>query len=155
MMRVVCGIIQDEKGRLLIARRPEGKALAGYWEFPGGKIEQGETPESALRRELREELLIETEILQTLPPVEHHYHALSSSSTDTSPRTISIILIPTSDRTHRDRVALPFRDRPVNIGASRYPSPPFFMMAPRGMGQGTFAIHPPVGHLHPSRYYVG
>lgn len=93
-MRVVCGIIQDEKGRLLIARRPEGKALAGYWEFPGGKIEQGETPESALRRELREELLIETEILQTLPPVEHHYHALSSSSTDTSPRTISIILIP-------------------------------------------------------------
>ncbi len=50
----------DQDGRVLIAQRPEGKSMAGLWEFPGGKIEKGETPEFALMRELREELLIET-----------------------------------------------------------------------------------------------
>ncbi len=50
----------DIDGRVLIARRPEGKALAGLWEFPGGKLHQGETPEAALVRELREELGIDT-----------------------------------------------------------------------------------------------
>jgi 8-oxo-dGTP diphosphatase len=51
----------DADGRVLLARRPEGKPLAGLWEFPGGKIAPGETPEAALIRELREELGIETE----------------------------------------------------------------------------------------------
>lgn len=46
----------DEDGRILLAQRPEGKSLAGMWEFPGGKVEQGETPEAALRREIQEEL---------------------------------------------------------------------------------------------------
>ena len=50
----------DRDGRVLIAKRPEGKAMAGLWEFPGGKVEPGETPESALIRELHEELGIET-----------------------------------------------------------------------------------------------
>jgi len=50
----------DADGRVLIAQRPEGKAMAGLWEFPGGKVEPGETPEAALIRELREELGIET-----------------------------------------------------------------------------------------------
>ena len=50
----------DRDGRILIAKRPEGKAMAGLWEFPGGKVEPCETPESALIRELREELGIET-----------------------------------------------------------------------------------------------
>lgn len=49
----------DGDGRVLMAQRPEGKAMAGLWEFPGGKIEQGETPEVALIRELREELDID------------------------------------------------------------------------------------------------
>ena len=49
----------DADGRVLIAQRPEGKPLAGLWEFPGGKVEQGETPEQALIRELREELGVE------------------------------------------------------------------------------------------------
>ncbi len=50
----------DRDGRVLLARRPEGKAMAGLWEFPGGKVEPGETPEAALIRELREELGIDT-----------------------------------------------------------------------------------------------
>ena len=50
----------DIDGRVLLAQRPEGKAMAGLWEFPGGKVEEGETPEAALIRELREELGIDT-----------------------------------------------------------------------------------------------
>ena len=50
----------DTDGRVLLAHRPEGKSLAGLWEFPGGKVEPGETPEAALIRELHEELGIDT-----------------------------------------------------------------------------------------------
>lgn len=50
-----CALI-DADGRVLIAQRPEGKPMAGLWEFPGGKVEQGETPEDTLIRELAEEL---------------------------------------------------------------------------------------------------
>ncbi|MEQ8445299.1 MAG: (deoxy)nucleoside triphosphate pyrophosphohydrolase [Pelagibacterium sp.] len=56
---VACALVDADR-RVLIAQRPEGKQLAGLWEFPGGKIEAGETPEAALIRELREELDIET-----------------------------------------------------------------------------------------------
>jgi 8-oxo-dGTP diphosphatase len=50
----------DADGRVLLARRPQGKAMAGLWEFPGGKVHEGETPEAALIRELKEELGIDT-----------------------------------------------------------------------------------------------
>ena len=50
----------DRDGRVLLAQRPEGKSMAGLWEFPGGKVEVGETPEAALIRELEEELGIST-----------------------------------------------------------------------------------------------
>ena len=53
-----CALI-DIEGRILLARRPEGKSMAGLWEFPGGKLDPGETPEAALIRELREELGID------------------------------------------------------------------------------------------------
>ncbi len=57
---VAAGIIQREDGKILLARRKPGSHLAGYWEFPGGKIEEGESPEECLERELLEELGIVT-----------------------------------------------------------------------------------------------
>ena len=60
LMVVVAAALVDPDNRILIARRPAGKMLAGLWEFPGGKVEPNESPEAALVRELREELGIET-----------------------------------------------------------------------------------------------
>jgi len=57
---VVAGLVLDSRGRVLIAQRPMGKALAGRWEFPGGKVDDGEAPHAALVRELREEVSLET-----------------------------------------------------------------------------------------------
>ena len=58
VLLVVAAALFDEAGRILLAQRPEGKQLAGLWEFPGGKLEPGETPEAALVRELEEELSV-------------------------------------------------------------------------------------------------
>jgi len=58
---VVAAALIDGDGRVLVQQRPLGKAMAGLWEFPGGKVEPGELPEAALIRELREELGIETQ----------------------------------------------------------------------------------------------
>lgn len=60
IMLVAAAVLIDADNRVLIQKRPEGKPWAGYWEFPGGKIEDGETPEGALIRELQEELGIVT-----------------------------------------------------------------------------------------------
>ena len=60
LMLVSAVALIDRDGRVLLAQRPEGKSMAGLWEFPGGKIEHGETPEAALIRELEEELGINT-----------------------------------------------------------------------------------------------
>jgi len=58
LLPVVAAALVDLEGRVLLQQRPEGKSLAGLWEFPGGKVEPGETPEAALIRELEEELAI-------------------------------------------------------------------------------------------------
>lgn len=73
MIEVVAGVIRDRRGRILLARRTEGRDLAGLWEFPGGKREASETPEAALKRELREELGIEIEIGAPLIRVPQAY----------------------------------------------------------------------------------
>ncbi|MBG1233353.1 (deoxy)nucleoside triphosphate pyrophosphohydrolase [Aestuariivirga litoralis] len=72
---LVCAVaLVDADGRVLIAKRPEGKQLAGMWEFPGGKLEAGERPETALIRELKEELGINVE-QSCLAPLTFASHA--------------------------------------------------------------------------------
>ncbi|GAB2574310.1 Nudix family hydrolase [Dyella jejuensis] len=66
-MHVMAGILRDAQGRVLLAQRPEGKHLAGSWEFPGGKREPGERPQDALARELREELGIHIDPVDGMP----------------------------------------------------------------------------------------
>jgi 8-oxo-dGTP diphosphatase len=63
---VACALVDTDR-RVLLSQRPEGKTLAGLWEFPGGKVDPGETPEQALVRELEEELGIETKIACLAP----------------------------------------------------------------------------------------
>ncbi|WP_156459835.1 MULTISPECIES: 8-oxo-dGTP diphosphatase MutT [unclassified Mesorhizobium] len=74
LLVTACALI-DADGRVLIAQRPEGKQLAGLWEFPGGKVEPGETPEECLIRELREEIGVETQAacLAPLTFASHSY----------------------------------------------------------------------------------
>ena len=73
MIDVVCGVIEDGQGRYLACLRPQGKHLGGLWEFPGGKVDPGESPETALIRELKEELGIEVAVGLALKPVEWTY----------------------------------------------------------------------------------
>jgi 8-oxo-dGTP diphosphatase len=73
---VACALV-DVDHRVLLAQRPEGKAFAGLWEFPGGKVETGETPEAALIRELQEELGIDTKAA-CLGPLSFVSHAYES-----------------------------------------------------------------------------
>ncbi|MDO5370158.1 8-oxo-dGTP diphosphatase MutT [Paracoccus sp. (in: a-proteobacteria)] len=77
MVLVAAVALIDADGRVLLARRPEGKPMAGLWEFPGGKVDPGETPEAALIRELDEELGIET-WNSCLAPLTFASHAYDS-----------------------------------------------------------------------------
>lgn len=73
-MKIVgTAIIVDEKGRILIGQRPEGKALPGLWEFPGGKLEEGETIEQCIIREIKEELNVCCEVGKFLLSVSKEY----------------------------------------------------------------------------------
>lgn len=73
---VACALVDADR-RVLIARRPEGKAMAGLWEFPGGKVEPDETPEAAIIRELEEELGVETKTA-CLAPLSFASHSYES-----------------------------------------------------------------------------
>ncbi|WP_225876270.1 Nudix family hydrolase [Lysobacter solisilvae (ex Woo and Kim 2020)] len=73
MIEVVAGVIRDHRGRILLARRTEGRDLAGLWEFPGGKHEPGETAQAALKRELHEELGIDVDVGAPLIRVPQAY----------------------------------------------------------------------------------
>jgi len=71
--RIVVAVITDSSGRMLIQKRPENGLLGGLWEFPGGKVEKGETLPDALRRECREELDIEVNIGEEIATIRHAY----------------------------------------------------------------------------------
>jgi 8-oxo-dGTP diphosphatase len=72
-LRVVAAALLDADGRVLIAERPAGKHMAGWWEFPGGKVAAGESDGEALVRELREELGVETRALAEIMTLTHEY----------------------------------------------------------------------------------
>lgn len=78
-MTVAAVALIDVEGRVLLGQRPEGKHLAGMWEFPGGKVEKGETPENALIRELKEELDIDVKesCLAPFTFISHDYDDFS------------------------------------------------------------------------------
>jgi len=77
MVLVSAVLLIDADGRVLLAQRPEGKPMAGLWEFPGGKVEPGETPEEALIREMHEELGIDTHA-SCLAPLTFASHSYDS-----------------------------------------------------------------------------
>jgi 8-oxo-dGTP diphosphatase len=72
-VRVVAAVLYDERRWVLVTQRPAGKSMAGHWEFPGGKVELGESDADALRRELREELGIEIVAARPLQELTHDY----------------------------------------------------------------------------------
>jgi len=75
-LHVACAVIERD-GLILAARRKPGLSMAGKWEFPGGKLQEGESPAAALNRELREEMDIGVEIIGVLAGHTHHYPALT------------------------------------------------------------------------------
>jgi 8-oxo-dGTP diphosphatase len=77
MIEVAAAIIEDEEGRILIARRAKGKSQEGMWEFPGGKLEPDESPEDCLQRELLEEMGITIEPYAYVGTNEHDYGTLT------------------------------------------------------------------------------
>ena len=79
MMRVSAGIVRYPDGRILICRRGEGRKNAHLWEFPGGKIEPGETPQQALKREIEEELDTEIAVGNLVGTIEYDYPAFHLS----------------------------------------------------------------------------
>ena len=76
LLVAACALI-DVDGRVLLAKRPEGKSLAGLWEFPGGKVEPGETKQQALVRECREELAVTLAVGDVYMDVTHAYPDLT------------------------------------------------------------------------------
>lgn len=107
----------DPDGRVLLAQRPAGKSMAGLWEFPGGKVEPGESPESALIRELREELGIETR-QSCLAPLSFASHGYDDFH----------LLMPLFACRRWDGIPLPREGQRLtwvrSADLSRYPMPP-------------------------------
>jgi len=120
LVEVVAGVIEDARGRILLARRTEGRDLAGLWEFPGGKREAGETPEAALVRELHEELGIDAEVGAPLIRVPYRYphkrleldvrHVASWRGTPKGHEGQALAWVP---RQKLPSYAMPAADRPV------------------------------------------
>jgi 8-oxo-dGTP diphosphatase len=76
MIKVTCGLIFSE-GKVFLCRRNQEKSLGGYWEFPGGKVEQDEAFEACLERELQEELNMEVDVIRHFLTIQHDYQEFS------------------------------------------------------------------------------
>jgi 8-oxo-dGTP diphosphatase len=94
-MEVVCAILSNRDGHILLAKRPAHKTNGGLWEFPGGKLEKGETLQSALKREIKEELGIEIDIQEAFLSVSQDYafgrvclHAFVCTMGDAKPQAL-------------------------------------------------------------------
>lgn len=74
---VVCAIMRNDEGKIFIARRAAHKSMSGRWEFPGGKVEEGETPQEALKREMEEEFGVTIEVGEYVGENVHHYSTFS------------------------------------------------------------------------------
>lgn len=83
IVQVAVAILQKQNGEFLLASRPQGKGWAGWWEFPGGKIEAGETPEHALARELQEELGVTPTRIQSWIQRRYDYPATHDAEAKT------------------------------------------------------------------------
>lgn len=77
MINVSCAIIKNDRGEILVTQRSASMKLPLKWEFPGGKIEENETAEECLLREIREELSVEIEVIKSLTSVEYYYDDFS------------------------------------------------------------------------------
>lgn len=129
-MHVVAGVLVDGAGRILIAQRPPGKHLAGLWEFPGGKLEPGETASAALERELDEELGIAVDPLsfEALIRIPWNYgergmllEAIMVRAWTGKARALDAAAIEWADPCSIDPARLAPADRPI-LGAVRLPS---------------------------------
>ena len=139
-IEVLAGVITDPRGRVLLARRTEGRDLSGLWEFPGGKREPGERAEDTLVRELREELGIEAEVGAPLITIPHRYphkrlrlDVLRVDAWQGTPKGLdgqALAWVPPGKLT---RYAMPGADRPV-VAALLQPDRYLVTPAPTGDG---------------------
>ena len=122
---VAVGLVTDDAGRILMQRRPESVMLGGLWEFPGGKVEPGETPAEACARELHEELGITAEVGAAVATVDHTYshlrvriHAFRCRIASGEPRTVTGEPMRWLAPDELDTVAVPRASRKI-IGAAQ------------------------------------
>lgn len=143
-IHVVAGVLSDSDGRILLTQRIAGKHLAGTWEFPGGKCEAGEAPQHALRREMREELGIETGSLEALIAVPWRYpeksifldvyRVLDYTGQAHGREAQELRWVPLEELAHMD---MPAADRPV-VAALRLPRR--YVITPEPIGDSSLFL---------------
>ncbi|WP_062534994.1 Nudix family hydrolase, partial [Mizugakiibacter sediminis] len=133
-LHVVAGVLADAEGRVLLAQRPPGRHQAGRWEFPGGKVEPGESAHAALARELREELGIEAQGFEPLIAVPWRYpektirlEALRVAAWTGEPHPHDAAALRWAPPREIDAATMPPADRPL-LAALRLP--PHYLITP-------------------------
>lgn len=150
MIEVAAGILTDVQGRVLLMQRLPGKHLAGLWEFPGGKVEPGETIAQALARELDEELGVEILDSTSLISIPWHYpeksvrlHALRVTAWNGEPRAREGHPLRWTSLRDMDAAEMPAADAPI-LAALRLP--PYYVISEKGSEKGSesFCANRPV-----------